>query len=646
MSIKVRILAILIAFALVPVLIGGIINYTIINSALTKMEQEQATFATQASANTMAVLGDQMEQAAKTYGFWDDAHEAVRNKDVAWITDQINVAANDFGVDFGITTDAQGIVLNAFGNENFTGDLSAQPILKRVIAGDKILSGMYQTPNGLALVGVAQVLNTNGEGEKAGYLAFGKYLTSEQIMTVKQQTGAEISMLPKSGQALTTNQLFANNGVNGSVLDSVVNGVSYLTSFTSVKDINNEEIGQIAVTITANASHEARNSLAKGSIWIFIVSIILAIVIGRIAANVLIKPIEITSGLLKNVAEGDFSRDSQVVAQGEIGEMLKAYNGMIGGLRVYVQGTNDSAEELALSTHAFTTNVDYLAKASEEITLGVQEVAAMVENVQTNTKITANSVKRMTEGIREISGNSLGVYNLANQTAQLAESGVREIESAVTQMNNILGQSKNMEKEVVSLDENSQKVGQITEVITAIASQTNLLALNAAIEAARAGENGRGFSVVAEEVRKLAEGATEAAKEIQTIVYEIQKGTGNVTHSILSEASAIAEGAELVKNAGQSFTEIQQAAIHVTDKAKEITTETNKLAGESDGVVHEIMKAEENIEQVSSSAQNIAAATEQQSASVQEVAGSIGSLDNMAQRLKQLSSQYKINEDI
>ncbi|TGE32580.1 HAMP domain-containing protein [Desulfosporosinus sp. Sb-LF] len=642
MSVKVRILAILIAFALVPVLVGGGINYWTVYNDLSKTEREQAMFATQASANTMTILGQQMEQAAKTYGFWDDSHSAIQAKDTAWIVDNINVAADDFGIDFGITMDGTGTVLNSFGKETYTGDLRQQPLLKRAIAGEKILSGVYQAQKGLAFVGVAQVLGTKGTGVKAGYLVFGKYLTTDQIETVKKMTGSDLSVLPKAGQALVTNKQFTSNGINGSVVHSVGNGVSYLTSYTPLKDINNEEIGQLAITITANASMEARNDLLKVFLVIVIVSILLAIVIGLIAANVLIKPIVITSGLLKEVTAGDFSHEHKIESKGEIGEMLNAYNGMVGGLRVYVQGTNDSAEELANSTNMFSVNIDFLANASEEITRGVQEVASMVQNVQTNTKMTVDSVKRMTESIREISGNSLGVYELANQTAQLAESGVTEIESAVSQMNTILGQSKTMENEVVHLDENSQKVGQITEVITAIASQTNLLALNAAIEAARAGENGRGFSVVADEVRKLAEGATRAANEIKSIVFEIQKGTENVTNSILNEARSIAEGAELVRNAGQSFAEIQQAALHVTDKAMDITTETKQLASDSDDAVNIIMKAEENAVQVANSAQSIAAATQEQSASVQEVAGTIGSLNTMAQRLKDLSSKFKI----
>ncbi|MDP4128057.1 MAG: methyl-accepting chemotaxis protein, partial [Bacillota bacterium] len=545
MSVRIKILVILIAFALVPVFIGGGVNYWVVNRNLSKTEHEQAMFATQAASNTMAVLGQKIEQAGRTYGFWDDAHTAVQAKDSDWIIENINVAKDDFGIDFGFTTDAKGTILNSFGQEAYSGDMSNQPLLKRVVAGEKIISGVYMAQKGLAFVGVAQVLGTKGEGTATGYLVFGKYLTSDQIGTIKQLTGADISVLPKIGQTLSTNDVFSAKGTNGSVVQKVANGMSYLTSYIPLKDINNEEVGQLAVTITANASLAARSDLLKISLAILLVSILLSLVIGRMATNYVIKPIVVTSELLKEVTAGDFRHEHKVDTKGEIGEMLKAYNGMIRGLRVFVQGTNSSAEELTSSTGMFSTNIDYLANASEEITKGVQEVATMVENVQTNTKLTADSVKRMTEGIHEISDNSESVYELAYQTAQLAESGVSEIESAVTQMNTILDKSKNMKNEVVHLDENSQKVGQITEVITAIAAQTNLLALNAAIEAARACENGRGFSVVADEVRKLAEGATEAAHEIKTIVSELQPGTESVTKSILAEASEIAEGAEL-----------------------------------------------------------------------------------------------------
>lgn len=641
MSIRVRILVILISFALVPVLIGGGITYWAVNNDLLETEHEQATFATQASANTMAVIGGKMEQAVRTYGFWDDSHVAIQANDVNWIIENIHVAADDFGVDFGVSMDATGTVVDSFGKEIYSGDLSEHPLLIRALAGEKIISGVYQAQNGLAFVGVSQVLQNKGIGEKVGYLMFGQYLTTDQMVMVKQLTGADITVLTETGK-FSTDESFASPGINGTVIQKTVQGGSYLTSYAPLYDINNMEIGQLAITIAANASATARNDLLKISLAILIVSSLLAFVIGRIAARSLIKPIVITAQLLKEVTAGDFRHEHKADAQGEIGEMIIAYNGMVAGLRAYIQGTNASSEELALSTRTFSANIDYLAKASEEITNGVQDVASMVQHVQTNTKITADSVKRMTAGIQDISGNSLGVYELANQTAQRAEVGVQDIESAVSQMNTILAQSKTMKDEVVLLEGNSHKVGQITEVITAIAAQTNLLALNAAIEAARAGENGRGFSVVAEEVRKLAEGATAAANEIKTIVYEIQNGTENVTKSIITEASAISEGADLVRNAGQSFREIQQAALLVTDKAKYITTETKELAVKSEEVVKSITEAENNAVELAHSAQTIAAATEQQSASVQEVAGSVGSLDEMAQRLKDLSRKFQV----
>ena len=289
MSVRIRILVILIAFALAPVLIGGGINYWVVNNDLSNTEHEQATFSTQASANTMTILGQKMEQAVRTYGFWDDAYTAVQAKDTDWIINNIDIAADDFDVDFGMTIDFTGTVLNSFGKEVYSGDLSKQALLKRVITGEKIVSGVYEAQKGLAFVGVAQVLGNKGSGEKVGYLVFGKYLTADQIGTVRQLTGAEISVLPKSGQALSTNKIFSSSGINGSVVKSVANGVSYLTSYTPLKDINGEEVGQLAVTITANASMAARNDLLKVSIVILIVSALLAISPMIIASKALTK---------------------------------------------------------------------------------------------------------------------------------------------------------------------------------------------------------------------------------------------------------------------------------------------------------------------------------------------------------------------
>ncbi|AFQ45778.1 CHASE4 domain-containing protein [Desulfosporosinus meridiei] len=168
MSIRVRIFLVLIAFALIPVIIGGGITYWAVNNDLSKTEHEQATFAAQASSKTMSVIGRNMEQAVKTYGFWDESFAAFQTKDVSWIVENVNIAADDFEVDFGFTADARGTILNSFGEESYSGDITNHPLLRRAESGEKILSGIYQAQKGLAFVGVAQVLQKQGDWRKSG----------------------------------------------------------------------------------------------------------------------------------------------------------------------------------------------------------------------------------------------------------------------------------------------------------------------------------------------------------------------------------------------------------------------------------------------------------------------------------------------
>lgn len=641
LRLKKKIVLILFLFSLVPLLVGGGINFWVVNSDLSKTDTEQAVFTSTSATNTIAILGQRVEQGTRTYGFWDDAQKAVGEKDVEWIKDNINVAAQDFELDFGFTTDKDGVVLDSFGKETFQGDISKDPILKKVIAGETLVSGIYQSSKGLVMIGVAQVLSNGGIGEKAGYLVFGKYVTNAQLSTVKKLTGADISILPKEGGVLTTNTAFAKNPPdNRSVTQSNLNGLTYLTAYQPLKNINGEQIATVAVTIPVSATTTARSHLIWVSFGVMLGSIVLALLIGIVSANQILSPITLTSVLLNKVSVGDFSQEHHTKASGEIGEMINAYNRMVSGLRRLIIGTKESTDEVAQATEILTNNVSFLTKASEQITLGIGDISSTAQNVQSNTETSVQSIQYMSVGIQGITDHSHNVRELTYKATQRAQEGVMEVNHAIEQMKQILVQAKDTERIVNNLGANSQKVGQIIEVITGIAEQTNLLALNAAIEAARAGEHGRGFSVVADEVRKLAEGSSSAAQEIQNIINNILIGTQEAVRSMSLETEVISQGAGLVERAGAAFLEIKQATTAVADKVEGITKETQQLANQSKEVVHQVVDAQELVRQVAASAQEIAAATEEQSASVQEVAGLVNVLDSMVKQLRTLSDQF------
>jgi len=224
----------------------------------------------------------------------------------------------------------------------------------------------------------------------------------------------------------------------------------------------------------------------------------------------------------------------------------------------------------------------------------------------------------------------------------VAKDGGKAIETAVTQMNMIEATVAETSTKVSKLGERSQEIGQIVDTISAIASQTNLLALNAAIEAARAGEAGRGFAVVAEEVRKLVEQSQDAAKQITSLITEIQRETGETVISMQEGTKQVALGSQVVTQAGQSFKSIAGSVEKVTEQITGISEAIQLMATGSQQIVVSVREIGEISKSAAGETQNVSAATEEQSASMQEIAAASQALALMAEELQIAISVFKV----
>jgi methyl-accepting chemotaxis protein len=226
---------------------------------------------------------------------------------------------------------------------------------------------------------------------------------------------------------------------------------------------------------------------------------------------------------------------------------------------------------------------------------------------------------------------------------QQAEQGSESVKKAVNQVNMIRTSVSNSADIVRILGERSQSIGQIVEVITGIASQTNLLALNAAIEAARAGEQGRGFAVVADEVRKLAEQSEQSAGEIAKLIQQIQGDTSKAVSSMDDGMQEVESGIALFQESSDSFTQILHTANSVTEQIKQLSDATGIMSAASQNVVHslsEVMEISRNFEMNS---QSVAAASEEQFASMEQISESSKSLSELANELQLLISGFTIS---
>jgi len=316
-------------------------------------------------------------------------------------------------------------------------------------------------------------------------------------------------------------------------------------------------------------------------------------------ASRLVKPIKGMVSNAERIAQGDLSQDISINSQDEIGALGYAFNKMLADLKNMITGIRETSDKLA-------SHSQELASSSEEVSAAVEEVASTTNEVAVTSSQGAENAE---EAARE-----------SEQAQHVAEEGNQAVQETVGKMHSIAKSSQNVAASVKSLGEQSNQIGQIINTITNIADQTNLLALNAAIEAARAGEHGRGFAVVADEVRKLAEQSAGAAGEITGLIERMQVGVGEAVTAIDNSVAEVDDGVQVANNAGASLEQIRKA----------IQSNTTVIQDLSQGT----RQANEGMQQLSASGEQITSTVQQVSSAAQELANIAGELQNTVIKFK------------
>jgi methyl-accepting chemotaxis protein len=273
---------------------------------------------------------------------------------------------------------------------------------------------------------------------------------------------------------------------------------------------------------------------------------------------------------------------------------------------------------------------DAVASASSEISSSTEEMAAGTQEQSNQSAEVSRAVEEMTKTIVETSKNAVQTADTAKRAKAAAEQGGKVVEETVAGMNRIAAVVKQSADTVKALGKSSDQIGEIISVIDDIADQTNLLALNAAIEAARAGEQGRGFAVVADEVRKLAERTTKATKEIASMIKMIQNDTKGAVASMTEGTKQVDEGIKLAERAGVSLKEIVDVSETVTDMIAQIATASEQQSSAS--------------EQISKNVEAITAVTGQTANGTQQIARAAEDLNSLTENLQQMLRKFRLSE--
>ncbi|MDT7516656.1 methyl-accepting chemotaxis protein [Rhodoferax mekongensis] len=317
---------------------------------------------------------------------------------------------------------------------------------------------------------------------------------------------------------------------------------------------------------------------------------------------------------LQTVAEGDLTQEA-TVTEDITGAIADSVNYTVEELRSLVSNVQNTAARVAQTTaDVDATSTELLAASNEQL----HEI-----------RETGKSVLDMAGRINEVSAQAQESAAVARQSLQAAESGLQAVQNAIGGMNSIRDQIQETSKRIKRLGESSQEIGEITELISDITEQTNVLALNAAIQAASAGEAGRGFSVVAEEVQRLAERSADATRQIAALVKAIQTDTQDAIGAMERSTQGVVEGAKLSDNAGTALTEIDRVSRQVADLIEQISNAASREAGLANVVADNI--------------QHIFAVTEQTGEGTRATANQVRELSRMAEELRQSVSRFKIS---
>ena len=342
---------------------------------------------------------------------------------------------------------------------------------------------------------------------------------------------------------------------------------------------------------------------------------VLTLIIGFFVSRNIAGPLNKLTAVAERISAGDLSENvSAEVRSDEVGMLARTFERMTQSLREQMRQLAEGANVLGASASEIVASSTQLAASAAESAAAVGETATTVQEVRQTVELASQKAKAVSDSVQ--------------QAAQFSQSGLRSTEEVVAGMTRIRRQMEAIAACMVRLSEQSQTIGQIVAAVEDLAAQSNLLAVNAAIEAAKAGEHGKGFGVVAQEVKRLAEQSRQATNQVRTILSDIQKATTAAVMATEQGGKAVEAGEKQTGAAGESIqalagslTEAAQVAIQIA------TTGQQQLAG---------------MDQVATAMESIKQATNQNVASAKQLETAAGNLNNLGARLKQMVEKYKV----
>ena len=409
---------------------------------------------------------------------------------------------------------------------------------------------------------------------------------------------------------------------------------TWISELYPLKDEDGQIFAYFGVDLNAELFHTTQVKLLKMTVFLLLPLLLLIIVFQIFYTRRSFKPMKELIRGLHEVGKGNLDVNLKVEKDDEFGQIVALFNNVIDNMKQLIFKVKETSAEINRASAVLRQGAEQTERDSVQITRDIEEMNVGMNTQKESISHTVQAIEEVASAIQVIAGNSLDVSNSSIEMDEISLQGFQSINSLIEQMGTINTSFNNTSDAIAQLKERSKSIEDFLTIISSIADQTNLLALNAAIEAARAGEAGKGFSVVAAEVKKLAEESRGSTDMISNIIKKIQSETDNAVNLLDLGNKEITQGASIAQDTEKIFGKIQTFTNQVANNITEVSASAQEISANTE----EITATSHQLENISSTN---AAITSSINSKIQEQEGNVNNIYKASNQLYQLSDELE-----